>query len=109
MGVAVEPDDELNRTVAGVTTAAAAGDPSFPVGPFVVKAAQGLPPLGDRRPGLVRTGHLGDEATCRNRDLAVLRGFSLGHTETAGLFGCCWKIRGNLGVGFERGRQQEAI
>ena len=70
--VAVEPHDELDRAVTGVTTAASTGNLGFPVGLFLVKATSCFPPLRDRRPGLVRARHVGNEAAGGDRDLAML-------------------------------------
>lgn len=72
MRVAVEPDNELNGTVAGAAAATCTGDLGFPIGLFLVKAAQRITALGDRRPWLVRAGRRGDETACGNRDLAML-------------------------------------
>ena len=106
MWVAVEPDNELNGTVAGAAAATRAGDFSFPIGLFLVEAAKRLPALGDRRPWLACAGHSGHEAACRNRNLAMLRGFPFGHAETASLFGRGGEFGWSLGFGFRRLGQQ---
>lgn len=108
MRVAVEPDNELNGTVAGAAAATRAGDFGFPIGLLLVEAAKRLPALGDRRPGLVRAWHVGDEATSGNRNLAMLRGLPFGHAETASLFGRGGEFGWSLGFGFRRLGQQEA-
>ena len=72
MRVAVEPDNELNGTVAGAAAATRAGDFGFPIGLFLVKTAKGFAAFGDRCPGLVCARRRGDETACGNRDLAML-------------------------------------
>lgn len=99
MGVAVESDNELNRTMSSAAAAAGAGDLGFPVRCFFVKPAKRLATFGNRRPGLVGSRCVGDEAAGRDRNLAMLRGFSLRHAETAGLLRRGRKIRRGLGAG----------
>ena len=108
MWVAVESDDELNGTVAGAAAATRPGDSGLPIGLFLVEAAKRLPAFGDRRPGLVRPGRIGDETASGNRDLAMLRGLTFCHAETAGLFGGGGKSGRSLGIGFRGLGQQEA-
>ena len=107
MRVAVEPDNELNGTVARAAAATCTGDLGFPIGLFLVETAQCLPALGDRRPWLACAGHSGHEAACRNRNLAMLRGFPFGHAETASLFGGGGKVRWHLGLGGRREIQEK--
>ena len=99
MGVTVESDNELDRTMSSAAAAAGAGDLRFPVRCFFVKPAKRLATFGNRRPRLVGSRCVGDEAACRNWDLAMLGGFSLRHAETAGLLRRGWKIRRGLGPG----------
>lgn len=72
MRVAVEPDNKLDGAVAGAAAATCTGDFGFPIGLFLVKAAQCLTAFGDRRPWLSCAGRRGDETACGNRDLAML-------------------------------------
>jgi hypothetical protein len=99
MRVAVEPHDKLDRAMSGGTTAASACDLCFPIGLFLVEAARGFSALRDRRPGLVRAGHMGNEAAGRNGNLAVLRWIVFCHAEAAGLFRGGGKVRWSLSVG----------
>jgi hypothetical protein len=108
MRIAVESNDKLNGTVARAAAATRARDLRFPIGLFLVEAAKRLPALGDRRPGLVRAGHVGDETASGNRDLAMLRGLPFGHAETASLFGGGREFGWSLGSGFRRLGQQDA-
>ena len=68
----------------GFAAAAGAGDFGFPVGGFLVESAEGLSALRDGGPGFVGARNIGHEAAGGERDLAALRGLSLGHSETAG-------------------------
>lgn len=73
-----------------------------------VKSAKGLASFGDRRPGLVGAGRMGDKAAGRNGDLTVVRGLSLGHAKAAGLFCRGGKLRWYLGVSVSQWPAQEA-
>ena len=97
-GVTVEPNDELDRAVTGTTTSARAGNLGFPIGLFLIKTTRGFPALRDRRPGFVRAGHIGNEAAGGNWDLAMLRGLTFRHAETASLFRGGGKVRWRLGA-----------
>lgn len=81
----------------GATTAASAGNLGFPIGLFLIKTTGSFPALRNRRPGLVRAGHIGNEAAGGNRDLAMLRGLAFRHAEAAGLFRRSGKVRWRLG------------
>lgn len=70
----------------GTTTAASAGNFGFPIGLFLIKTTRSFPALRDRGPGLVRAGHIGNEAAGWNRNLAMLRGLAFRHAEAASLF-----------------------
>jgi hypothetical protein len=107
VGIAVEPNDELNRAVTGATAAASAGNLGLPISLFLVKAAKCFPALRDRRPRLVRAGHIGDEAAGGNWDLTMLRGLAFRHAEAASLFGSGGKVRWRLSASV-RQRTQEA-
>ena len=96
-GVTVEPNDELDRAVTGTTTAANAGNLGFPIGLFLIKTTGSFPTLRDRRPGLARARHIGNEAAGGNRNLAMLRGLAFCHPEAASLFRGGGKVRWCLG------------
>lgn len=83
MRVAVEPYDELHRTLCGAAATAGPGNFGFPIGRVVVKPTEGLAAFGDGRPGRLGAGCMGDETTGGDRHPAMLRGFSLRHAETA--------------------------
>ncbi len=107
MRVAVESDNKLDGALSSVAAAACPGDLRLPIGLLLVKAAKGLAPFRDGRPRLVRAGRIGDKATGRNGNLTRVRGFALGHAETAGLFGRGGKLRGHLGVSIHEWPPQE--
>ena len=96
-GVTVEPNDELDRAVTGATATASAGNLGFPIGLFLIKTTGSFPALRNRRPRLVRSGHIGNEAAGGNRDLAMLRGLAFRHAEAARLFRGGGKVRWRLG------------
>jgi hypothetical protein len=97
MGVAVETDTKLHRTLFGATAAAGAGNLRFPVRLFLVESAECLAALGNRGPRFLGSWCLGHKTAFGNRYQALLRGFSLRHTETAGPLGRCRKIEWSLG------------
>ena len=88
----------------GFAAAAGAGDLGFPVRGFVVESAEGFAALGDGRPGFVGAWNVGHEAASGEGDVAVLRGLSLRHAETARLF--CGG--GRLGEGLRLSRCGQA-
>ena len=96
-GVAVEPNDELDRAVTGTTTVASTGNLGLPIGLFLIKTTGSFPALRNRRPRLVRSGHIGNEAAGGNRDLAMLRGLTFRHAEAASLFRGGGKVQRRLG------------
>lgn len=81
----------------GTTTAASAGNLGFPIGLFLIKTTGSFPTLRDRRPGLGRARHIGNEAAGGNRNLTMLRGLALRHAEAASLFRGGGKVRWRLG------------
>src|SRR5690349_17988219 len=86
VGIAVEPDDELDRALRRAAAAAGPGDLGFPICLFLVESAKRLAPSGDRRPRLARTGRMGDQAAGRNRHLTRVGRLALGHAEATRLF-----------------------
>ena len=108
MGIAIEPDNELDGALGSAAAAAGPGDLGFPIGVLLVKAAKGLASFGDGRPGFVRAGRIGDKAAGWNGNLARVRRFALGHAKTAGLFGRGREFRGHLGVGIRKQQRKEA-
>ena len=99
MGVAVEPNDELYRTVLGRATFARASDLRLPVGVFLVELAECFAALGDRRPGFFGSRNAGDETAVWNRHFTLVRRFAFRHTEATGLLGRRGKVRCSLGHG----------
>ena len=108
MGVAVETDTELHRTLFAATAAAGSGNLCFPVRFFIVETTDCLTAFGNRGPGFLGPWCLGHETAFGNRYLALLRTFSLCHTETAGLLGRCRKIEWSLGHSLSWVRQHGA-
>jgi len=108
VGIAVEPDNELDGALCSAAAAAGPDDLGFPIGVLLVKTAFGLAPFGNSRPGFVRAGGSGDKAAGGNGNLARVRGFALGHAKTAGLFGRGREFRGHLGVGIRKRQRKEA-
>jgi hypothetical protein len=112
MGVTVESDDKLDRTVTGAASPARSRDFGFPIRLFFVEAADSFPPLGYGGPRLVRARGICHETAGRNRDLAGVRGLAFCHSETTGLFGRGREIRWNLGADIRRlykqGEQQQS-
>jgi hypothetical protein len=107
VGIAVEPDNELDGALCSAAAAAGPDDLGFPIGVLLVKAANGLTPFGNGRPGFVRAGRIGHKAAGGNGNLARVRGFALGHPKTAGLFGRGREFRGHLGIGIRKRQRKE--
>ena len=105
VGVTIETDTKLHRALFAATAAAGTGNLRFPVRLFIIETTDCLAAFGNRSPRFLGSWCIGHETAFGNRYLALLRGVSLGHTETAGLLGRCRKIEWNLGHSPSRVRQ----
>ena len=104
--IAIEPDNELDGALGRGAAAAIPCDFGFPIGLLFIEAAEGLAPFRDGRPWFVGARHIGHTAPGGYGNLACVRGFTLGHPETAGLFGCGGEFRWHLSVDWNRRRKE---
>ena len=105
--VAVEPDDELDRTLCGAAAAARAGDLGLPIRLLLVETASGLAAFRDRRPGFGRPRRVGDTTARRDGHLTRVRWFAFGHAKATGLFGGGWKLGRHLRAGAARKKPRQ--
>ncbi len=67
----------------GIAASTLAGNARFPVRAFLIERTKGASGFGDGRPGFVGSRKASNDATGRDRHLALVSGIALRHAETA--------------------------